>query len=111
MMTITTANEMKKVMDEAFDFSGQMMAKYGFGDLDTLANVDAEDFKNFQTMLQLSIRLKEVSFAMAQEMDQMAERIEQIHRWEQVNIKQNEEILSKLEELETKLSKKSQKSE
>ena len=92
---IVVAETFNKVMDEMFAYGGELIGKYMLNDINTLANAEADDVKEFQRMLQLAQQLKASASMMALQMDQQNRMIFELK-------KQNDEIIKKLDKLTSK---------
>lgn len=104
---IYVADDYREVINEAWSLMEEMLAKYYFdGCLESMADVDVEDFKNLQKGIQLSIKLRDVALKMADQMDQQTEMIYLCLSETRQLSRQNIDLLESMERLEKKLSKK-----
>lgn len=104
---IYVADDYREVINEAWSLGEEMLAKYiSDGCLESMADIDVEDFKNLQKGIQLSIKLKDVALKMADQMDQQTEMIYLCLTEIRQLSRQNRDLLESMERLEKKLSKK-----
>ena len=90
------AKKIEKVINGLYEFGGELLGKYCFNSFNTLADMDAEDFKMFQRLMKQANEVKCMSIDMAEQFDEQSLMLYEMKNEIKELREQNKKILESL---------------